>query len=1361
MKGKPVVLLNQFFQHSPFVFLSRRESGIVSPYEMIGKTVAFNSNNQGDAQLNALLLNTIVDLSKIREVKPGTPYYQDFIDSKTDVVSAYSTSQPYLFKELGIEVNIINPQNYGVDFYGDNFFTSLKETNEHPERVKRMIQATIKGWQYALDHSGEIIQLIRSKYAPSLSEGYLQYEARTIRQMIIPELIDLGSVDPKRYQQTAEDYQRLGFVNNSQISEHFFYHQTINNTASIQLTIGERQWLKDNPVIRFTGDPNWLPYEAFDKHGNYIGIVAEHLKIIEQKLGIKLEIIPTQSWAESVAKVKRGEIDVLSETRDSELNSLLSFTQVYLSSPVVIVMKNNENYVENIEQIKNRKIAVIKSYGYVPEIIKKYPYLNIQMVDTIQDGLTAVSTGKVDALLATLAQTSYHISGLGVNNIRIVGKTEFDTKLAFGMQPELAPLIPLFNRALNAISQGEKQDILNAWGKHKYVKKITVDYVLIAQMAVIFLLIILGIIFWNRKLAQEIGLRKEAEDQMQALIDNIPIQIIVTSRDGEILDANPKALNDYKLDKNELDQLHISDFYNDLNDREMVINELKEHGIVDQKIIPFKLRNGTLHSMMISIIPIPYHKQDALLTIAVDMTERLEMEEEIKQNSFYSDIALELTKSGYWHVDYSDPDYYYQSERAAKLLGESLKKDGRYHLENELFSRLLEANSKTARKTAERYQGTIHGKYPHFDSVYAYKRPDDGKVVWIHASGKVIRDDKKKIQHMYGVYQDITQQKRIEQALSQAKHMAEEATQALKESQDRFELAVRGSGDALWEYNARTGENWFSPRLEEMLGYAPNELPNTLDTWKAHVHPDDMESTFTTFKAHLKKDIPYDIGYRMHTKQGEWRWFQARAKSLRYEDGKAYRTSGSVTDITEQKMFEKQLFEAKEIAEAATKAKSEFLANMSHEIRTPMNAIIGFTELLSEQVEEPRLKSFIKTIQSAGNNLLALINDILDLSKIEAGKLRIEKTSCNPHELFTELGNIFMMKMREKNIDFILDIDPVIPQSLQLDATRLRQVLFNLIGNAVKFTDQGTIRVTARTDNEDGIHSKLDLLIDIKDSGIGVSDDQQQLIFQDFEQSSGQDTKKYGGTGLGLSISKRLVEMMGGQLSLQSKIGQGSTFTVKLTDVDIASLSLEPTNVKAELNMNINFLPSSILVVDDVQDNRDLLMALFANTELQAVEAENGLVAVNLAKKQTFDLILMDIRMPVMDGYQAAQEIKSFSDMPIVALTASVMTDEFERLKSDNFDGYLRKPILKKALFDELSNYLPFEEKVASQHVEKNVQLSDSERENLPFALEKLEKLMDQCSSISKTNSISDIKLFIISVMEIVSHHPIEGRIQL
>jgi len=465
---------------------------------------------------------------------------------------------------------------------------------------------------------------------------------------------------------------------------------------------------------------------------------------------------------------------------------------------------------------------------------------------------------------------------------------------------------------------------------------------------------------------------------------------------------------------------------------------------------------------------------------------------------------------------------------------------------------------------------------------------------------------------------------------------------------------------------------------------------------------------------------------------------------IRYEN-KEMLLSISV-DLTQRLEMERSLQEAKELAERANKSKSEFLANMSHEIRTPMNAIIGFTELLNEQLSEPRLKSYVKTIQTASSTLLTLINDILDLSKIEAGKLKISKVPTDIERLAHEVAAIFTMDIRAKSLDFFVNVDDEIPKSLLIDETRLRQILLNLIGNSVKFTQSGYIKLSVKALNVDEHLSKLDLEISIEDTGKGIAKSQLDEIFKEFEQSEGQDSRKFGGTGLGLSISKRLATMMGGEIFVESEEGEGSTFIVKLFKVDISSIVSEK-RVRQEIakdSTKLLFGKAKVLIVDDIEDNRELIIKNFENTNIEVITAINGLEAIEVYKKENPDLVLMDIRMPVMDGYEAAIEIKKLSKVPIVALTASVMQDEYERSKRENFDGFLRKPVLRYDLFNELSKFLEFEELAVSKPVESvALPLSEKTKANYSNILQLLS------SDIKKlhvhaitTNNISDIKHF-------------------
>jgi signal transduction histidine kinase len=280
----------------------------------------------------------------------------------------------------------------------------------------------------------------------------------------------------------------------------------------ITLTDSERLWLDEHPTVSFTGDPNWLPYEAFDAKGEYIGIVAEHLNLISQISGITFDMNPSATWTESTEKAKSGMVDILSETDDSDLKSHLVFTDSYLSNPIVIAMHNRENYVEGISSIKDRKLALIRDYGYASKIRRQYPNIDFITVDDIQDGLIAVSTGEVDALLCTLALCSYTIAELGLNNVRIVGKTEFDTKLALGVQKQLPELVSILNKAIDRISPGEQQVILDAWIRQKFVA--TTDYTLVLQVAAVAIFLLAIFVFWNRRLSHEVALRMATEREL-------------------------------------------------------------------------------------------------------------------------------------------------------------------------------------------------------------------------------------------------------------------------------------------------------------------------------------------------------------------------------------------------------------------------------------------------------------------------------------------------------------------------------------------------------------------------------------------------------------------------------------------------------------------------------------------------------------------------------------------------------------------------------------------------------------------------------------------------------------------------------
>lgn len=375
-------------------------------------------------------------------------------------------------------------------------------------------------------------------------------------------------------------------------------------------------------------------------------------------------------------------------------------------------------------------------------------------------------------------------------------------------------------------------------------------------------------------------------------------------------------------------------------------------------------------------------------------------------------------------------------------------------------------------------------------------------------------------------------------------------------------------------------------------------------------------------------------------------------------------------------------------AEAANRAKSEFLANMSHEIRTPMNAILGFSEVMLNTTNDPKQQGYLKTILNSGKNLLSIINDILDLSKIEAGRMEVSLEPTDLKVIIDEVYQLFAPKIHEKGLSFEVEFDIDFPHSIIIDEVRLRQILLNLVGNAVKFTNSGFVKIEVLV--LDRSFDKLDFRIDVIDTGIGITKEYQNAIFESFTQQSGQDTRKYGGTGLGLSITKRLVELMNGVIDLNSKENEGSLFSLTFGNIAYND-DFYSEECEYEWSENsIDFNGEKVLVVDDVAYNRELVVAYLSNYNIQILEAENGEIAVEMAKLYVPDLIFMDIRMPGLDGYDTTRLIKSnksTSAIPIVALTASTMKSEISKINS-LFDGFLRKPIQKKVLINEMFKFM-------------------------------------------------------------------------
>jgi two-component system, sensor histidine kinase and response regulator len=543
----------------------------------------------------------------------------------------------------------------------------------------------------------------------------------------------------------------------------------------------------------------------------------------------------------------------------------------------------------------------------------------------------------------------------------------------------------------------------------------------------------------------------------------------------------------------------------------------------------------------------------------------------------------------------------------------------------------------------------------------------DGHTVWVRNESVVVEDEETGTRYWQGFMLDITEAKKAEEAL--------------RKSEERYRLVARATDETIWDSDILADEQTWNGAVETMFGYPPEQRTSTA-WWEDHIHPGDRERILASVDAVLEAGGEvWSEEYRFRHADGEYSSVVDRAYVVRDAEGMPTRMIGSMSDITGRKQYERELRRAREEAERANRAKSEFLANMSHEIRTPMNGILGMAELLLDTPLDEEQREFAETVRLSGQNLMMIINDILDFSKIEAGAMRLETIDLDLRSTVEDVTVLLGGRAQDKGLELASLVEHDVPEALRGDPGRLRQILTNLLGNAVKFTDQGEVIVRVELVAED--KKTATVRFEVSDTGIGISPEKQRRLFLAFTQADASTTRRYGGTGLGLAISKQLVTLMGGEMRVQSEPGGGSTFSFTVT------LEKQPEYAGHARNVPVDLAGRRALVVDDNRANRTILEKQLSSWRVKTTAVEGGQEALEELRSagEPYDLAVLDMQMPVMDGIELARKIKAdpaLSPIRLVLLTSMGRRGEDEVASQSGIEAYLTKPVRQSDLYDAL-----------------------------------------------------------------------------
>lgn len=1163
-----------------------------------------------------------------------------------------------------------------------------------------------------------------------------------------------------------------------ELKNRWFTFKRYNSKGNLlaKLSQEQRLWLTENPVLRVSNEMDWPPFD-FNQKGIPMGLSIDLLEIISNRLGLTLQYVYGYSWNELQEMIKNKNLDVIhSLNRSRYREEYILFSGPYISNQTVLVTSDDDMVITAVEDLHNKKVAVIDGYNQKRILQKRYPSIQLISVDSPLAALKAVSSGHADATIRFNGVASYLIRNHMLTNLKFVNEFDLDNDnlndLFLGVRSDLPILQEILDLALQSITVEEMNQLKGKWflrennplqkpivftkeernwldntsevtlgadfnwppfdfiddeGKHA---GIAAEYVKIIRDRSGLSIRIHSDVWANILPMME-------NDQLDGLICavstrdrekylnftkpylSVPTAIITRKENetiyspanlkGKIVSVNRGSyMHDWMKNRFPLVKLHLSS--SNQESLEAVSYGTADAYVGNLAVADYIIRKKLLTNLkivrklddMVTDTAIAIEKDNTILFSIISKVLDSVTEKEKKQilDKWYetsTEKKVHLTnKERQWLNE--NPEISISGDPAWAPLS-FINSKGKYSGIIPDFLKLIEQRSGITfsihqadswSTVLELFRDNTINLIDGITRSRERKKLMNFSDVYISADiAFITRDDINFIKNFHDVSHKrvATVKNYITQTYIEENHPslqlrlhenAKEGLVALSNGEtDVFIIDI-----PTFEYYAREG-GLSNLRISGLTPYSfdlsigvqkeDSELLSIINKAIALIDEKEKSTIYSNWVTLSEPLIDYSAFAKVFI-------VVLFAFSIF-----GYWNRRLATEVNLRKKAEMQALQA-------SRAKSEFLANMSHEIRTPMNSVLGFAELLDNMITDKEQKNYLKSIRSGGKALLNIINDILDLSKIEAGKMHLQPEPMSLGHVFDEMNDLFNTRFSQKDIAFTVHLDPVFPAYIITDGVRLRQILINLLGNSLKFTEAGEVELTGSVDRLVEEDNEIHFSINVRDTGIGISPENQETIFNKFEQTGGQNHNNFGGTGLGLSICKNLLAMMDGEIKVDSELGKGSEFILKFEHV---SLGDKPEVEDKFTRFNkFGFTGGTVVIADDIKDNRALFCGFFNDSSIHFLEAENGQDVLDLVESNSIDLIFLDLRMPVLNGYETISILKqnrSSENIPVVAFTASVMGDDLEKVKQYGFDGYLRKPAGQQDIYEMMAKFLPYE----------------------------------------------------------------------